>query len=174
MFFEEHIAFVVGINLVGDNLNLCAFCHTLHEEEAGNDEAYFNRYREVEDDGKQEGDDKHTDIALGVAQKFAERAPATHIIRDYYQHTCQARHGDVTCQGHEHDENHEEHKGVNNTRDTRATTVVNIGHRTRNSTCSGDTAEEGRNDVGNTLTNEFLVRIVVMTRHTIGNCCREE
>ena len=67
VFFEEHITFIVGVNLIGDDLNLCAFSHTLHEEEAGNDEAYFNRYGEVEDYREQERNDEHANITLGVA-----------------------------------------------------------------------------------------------------------
>ena len=60
---------------------------------------------------------------------------------------------------------------MNDTCDASATAVVNIRHRAGNSSRCGNTAEEGRYDVGNTLANEFLVRIVVMSCHTVGNCC---
>ena len=42
--------------------------HTAHEEQTGTDKAYLDGYGEVEDDSKQERDQQHQDIALGVLQ----------------------------------------------------------------------------------------------------------
>ena len=155
---------IVGQVGVGAEVNLASLdryvghlCHAAHEEQTGDEDAHLDGHGEVKDDGEEEGREQHDDVALGVLEDGLEAAPLAHIVGHHYEDTCQACHGDILGQGHEEEIDEQQHEGVDDTCDTSATAVIDIGHRTRNSSCCGDTAEEGRNDVGNTLTNEFLV-----------------
>ena len=51
------------------------------------------------------------------------------------------------------------------------TAVVDVGHGAGNSSCGWNAAKDRREDVGNTLSDEFLVAVVLMTDDTVGYCC---
>ena len=60
----DGIRIVLGIEIF-PAFNLCNLTHSLHEENSSKDNAYFDRYNEVEDDCECKGDKKHDDVALG-------------------------------------------------------------------------------------------------------------
>ena len=57
---------------------------------------------------------------------------------------------------------------MNHACNTRARAVVDVGHGARDGPCGRDAAKERSYDVGNALSDEFLVRIVVIAGDTIG------
>ena len=52
--------------------------------------------------------------------------------------------------------------------------IADVCHSTCNGSCGRNTAEDRRKDVGNTLTDEFLIGIVLMTDDTVSHCSRKE
>ena len=92
------------VYLVHDNLHVRSLRHTLHEEQAGDDESHLDSHGEVEDDGEEEGDEQDGNVALRILHQFKERAPSTHTVRNYHQHTCQTSHRNVLGQRHEEQE----------------------------------------------------------------------
>ena len=55
-----------------------------------------------------------------------------------------------------------------------ASAIVDVGHGAGNGACSGDAAEDGRSNVGNALSDELGVRVVVVANDTISHCGREQ
>ena len=162
------------IDFLRDDLHVSGLSHTAHEEQTSTEQAHLNGNGEVEDNCQQECHPKHDDITLGILQNAHERAPSAHIIADDDEHTSQTSHGDILCQRHEEQEDEQEHSGVNDTCHRCAATVVDIGHRTGNSTRSGDTAKDGRRQIGHSLGNEFRIRAVAVTDDTVGHGGREQ
>ena len=170
--FEVHLR--GGVYFIGEHADLCGLGHSSHAEQAGEHQSHLDGHREVEDDGEQEGDEQHADIRLGVLQQLAEGAPATHVVCHDDQHACQASHGDILSVGHENEEDKQQHDGMNDAGDRCAAAVVDIRHRAGDGSRSGDSAEDGTDEVGHTLSNEFLVAVVAVADDTVGHRCREQ
>ena len=94
-----------GIDFITNHLDISGLGHTAHKEQTSTDKTHLNGNGEVEDDGEQEGDPKHDDIALGILQDRHETAPTAHVIAHNHKHTCQTSHRDILCQWHEEQEN---------------------------------------------------------------------
>ena len=163
------IGLFVRVDFVGNHLNLRCLRHALHEEQAGDEQTHLDGNREVEDNGEQEGDNQHRDVALRVFHQLEECAPAAHVVRHDYQHAGEARHGNIGGEGHQQQEDEQQHGGVDNARHGRAAAVVDVCHRAGNGTRAGNAAEERRADIGNALADEFLVAVVVVAAHTVGH-----
>ena len=174
LFVELYVDFFGGVNLVGNEFHLGGLGHAAHEEQTGDDEAHLDGNGEVEDDGEQEGDEQHGDVALGVLHQGAEGAPAAHVVRHDDEHAGQASHGDVGGKGHEHEEDEQEHDGMDDARNGSTAAVVDVGHGAGDGSRGGDTAEEGCADVGDALADELLVRVVAVARYAVGHGGREE
>ena len=58
---------------------------------------------------------------------------------------------------------------MHQTGQTRAAAVVDIGHGARDGARGGNAAEQGRDDVGQPLSHQFLVGVVAIARHTVGH-----
>ena len=54
------------------------------------------------------------------------------------------------------------------------TTIINIGHRTGDGTCSWNTAEERRGDIGQSLCHQLCIGIVMVADHTICHGSRKQ
>lgn len=164
---QLQVAFVVRVNLIRDDLDLRSLCHAAHEEQAGDDESHLDGDGQVKDHGQEESDEQHADVALRVLHQFAEGTPSAHVVGHHHQDTCQAGHRDVAGQRHEHQEDEQQHGGMDDARYRSAAAVVDVGHGTGNGAGGGNTAEERRTDVGNALADEFLVGVVVVTAHAV-------
>ena len=123
-----HVGILVQVDLVVDHLHVGSLRHTLHKEQAGTDDTHLDGNGEVEDDSEQEGDDEHSDVALRVAHQGLERAPSTHAIAHDDKHAGQTGHRDVLCQGHEQQEDEQQYHSMDNARNGRTSTIINIGH----------------------------------------------
>ena len=162
------------INFVAEDGDVGGFGHTLHAQQAGNQNAHLDGNGKVEDHGEEEGHQKYNDIGLGIAQDGAETAPLTHIVGHHHQDTGQAGHRDVLHQGHQEQVNEGQHNGVGNAGYGRAATVVDVGHRTGNGAGGGDAANERRHHIGNALGHQFLVAVVVVANDTVGHRCGQQ
>ena len=60
---------------------------------------------------------------------------------------------------------------MDNTGNRCTASVVDIGHRTGNCSGNGNTSEDGNNDIGSSLGDQFRVRIMFISRHTVGYSC---
>lgn len=174
LFVHFGIGFVVGVDLVGNHLDLGGLGHAAHEEEAGDEQAHFDGDGEVEDDGEEEGDEQHDDVALGVLHQLHEGAPSAHVVAHDDQHAGQARHGDEGSQRHEHEEDDEQYGSMDDAGHGGASAVVDVGHRTGNGSRARDAAEERGAEVGHALADEFLVGVVVVAAYTVGHGGRKE
>ena len=170
-----HIGILVEVDLIENGMYLGGLSHTTHEEQTGTDEAKLDGDGEVEDDGEEEGEQQHGDIALGIATCHGqERAPSAHAIADHHQDTCQAGHGDILRQGHKEQEDEQQHQGMDDACHRSATAIVDVGHGAGNGSRGGNTAKQGRCDVGKTLSDELGVRVVMVANDTIGHGGREQ
>ena len=165
---------VLSDNLVHDDLHVRGLGHPLHKQQTGDEQAHLDGDGEVEQDGKEEGDEQHRHVALGVLHQSQKRPPSRHAVAHHHQHACQASHGNVLRQGHEEKEDEQQHHSVHDARYRRASAVVDVGHGAGNGTRGGNAAEERRRDVGNALPYEFGVGVVVVANHTIGHSGREQ
>ena len=64
-----HISIFVQVNLVVNSLHIGGLTHAAHEEQTGANYAHLDSNGEVEDDGQQECQQQHGDVALGVAHQ---------------------------------------------------------------------------------------------------------
>ena len=170
----EVAVFLLGVDLVADDLDVGGLSHTAHEEQTGTNQAHLDGNGEVEDDRQQEGDPEHDDIALRVLQDGNERAPAAHVIAHDDEHTGQTGHGDILRQRHEEEEDEQQHSGVDDAGNGRAAAVVDVGHRTGDGTRGRYAAEDGRRQVGQSLGDEFCVGAMAVADDTVGHCGREQ
>ena len=176
LFVEGYVCHWIGIrvNLFGENRQLRHLCHAAHEEQAGKHQTEFDGNGEIEHHSEHEGDEEHHHITFGAVGELGKGAPLAHVVTHHHQHTGKCGHGDISCQRHSHNEDDEQDQCVHHPSNTRASTVVDVGHGARNSSRSRDSAKERRHDVGNALSNEFLVGIVVIARHTVCHRGRKQ
>ena len=158
----------IGVNLFGENRQLRHLCHAAHEEQAGEHQTEFDGNGEIKDNSEHECHEQYHHITLGAVRELGKGAPLAHIVAHHHQDTCQSGHRDISCQRHGEEENHQQHQGMNHPSNARASTIVDVGHGAGYSPCGRDAAKERSYDVGNALSDEFLVRIVVIASDTIG------
>ena len=142
-------------------------CHTAHKEQTSQHQTEFDGDGEIEYHSENEGDEEYHNITLRTVGELRKGAPLAHIITHHHQHTGKCGHRNVGCQRHSHNEDDEQDQCVHYPSDASARTVVDVGHCTGYRSRGWNSAKERRNDVGNALSNEFLVGIVVIARHTI-------
>ena len=70
-----------------------------HEEQHHRQQqTHFDCYREVEDDGQEEGDKQHPEIPITVLEQTYDGLPTTHRISHHDKDGCEARHWDKSYQ----------------------------------------------------------------------------
>ena len=172
---RKEVILLVQVNLILRNCrNISGFAHSLHEEQTGDDQAHLDGNSQVEDDGKEEGDQEHGNVALRILHQCQETSPAAHAVGNHYQNTRQTSHWDVLGKRHEEQENEQQYHSVDDARYRSLTAVVDIGHGTGDGASGRDTAEERRGDVGQTLGYQLGVGIVMVADYTIGYGSREQ
>ena len=67
-----HVCILVEVYLVEYGMDIGGLCHAAHEEQTGTDESELNSHGEIEDDGEEESEQQHGNIALGIAQHSQE------------------------------------------------------------------------------------------------------
>ena len=164
----EVAVFLLGVDLLRDDLDIGGLSHTAHEEQAGTEQTDLDGDGEVEDDRQQEGDPEHDDIALRVLQDGNKASPTTHIIAHDDEHTGQTGHGDILRQRHEEQEDEQQHGCMDDACNGRAAAVVDVGHRTGDGTRGRYAAEDGRRQVGQTLGDKFCVGVMTVANDTGG------
>ena len=169
-----HVGVFADVYLVVDDAHVGGLTHAAHEEEAGAYESHLDGYGEVEDYGEEEREQQYCDVALRVLEHCEERAPSAHAIGNDYQDACEACHRDETCQGHEEEEDEQQHGSMNDSGYRRAPSVVDIGHRARYGSRCWYSAEERRGEVGDALSDEFGIRVMMVACNAVGNSCREQ
>ena len=169
-----HIGILVEVNLIVDGTHLAGLAHASHEEQTGADEPYLDGDGQVEDDGQQERQDEHGDVALGVLQHGQERTPSAHAIAHHHKHARQTSHRNILRQGHQEEEDEQEHHGMHDAGHRCASAVVDVGHGAGNGSGCGNAAENGRHDVGQPLPYQLGVRTMMVAYHTVGHGGREQ
>lgn len=163
-----------GVEFVAVDTDFGVFGHAPEEEHDGEKETDFYCNREVEDDGEQEGDHEHRDVALGVGEDGSYGAPAAHIIRYDNEHGGEGRHGHELYQRHQQEENHQQHDGVDDAGHGGASAVGDVGHGACDGSGDGYAAEEGHYHVGKALADEFGIGVGARAGHAVGNSGRQE
>ena len=172
---RKEIILLVQVNLILSNCrNISGFAHSLHEEQAGDNQAHLDGNSQVEDDGEEEGNQEHGNVALRILHQCQETSPAAHAVRNHYQYTRQTSHRDVLGKRHEEEEDEQQYHSVDDARYRSLTAVVDIGHGTGDGTSGRDTAEERRGDVGQSLGYQLGVGIVMVADYTVGYGSREQ
>ena len=78
---REEIVFLVQVNLVlSDSSYIGSLAHSLHEEQAGDDQTHLDGNGQIEDDGQEEGNQEHGNVALRILHQSQETSPATHTV----------------------------------------------------------------------------------------------
>ena len=99
---EALVGVLAGMDFVLDNGDFGGLHHTLDEQYTGNNQTNLDGNGEVEDDGKEEGNEQYGNIALGVLHKSLDSAPFAHVVADNQQYSRQRSHGDELGIGHQH------------------------------------------------------------------------
>ena len=78
---REEIIFLVQINLILSNCrHISGLAHSLHEEKTGDDQSHLDGNGQVEDDGQEEGNQEHGNVALRILHQCQETSPAAHTV----------------------------------------------------------------------------------------------
>ncbi len=170
----EVAVFLLGVDLLGDDLDIGGLSHTAHEEQTGTEQTDLDGDGEVEDDRQEEGDPEHDDVALWVLQDGNKASPAAHVIAHDDEHTGQTGHGDILRQRHEEQEDEQQHGGMDDACNGRTAAVVDVGHCTGDGTRGRYAAEDGRRQVGQSLGDKFCVGVMTVADDTVGHGSREQ
>ena len=169
---REEVKLLVQVNLIiGNSCHVGGFAHSLHEEQTGDNQTHFNGYCQIEDDGEEEGNQKYGYIALRILHQCQETSPSAHSVRYNYQYTGKTSHRNVLGKRHQEEEDEQQNYGVDDACNRSLTAIIDIGHCAGNGTCCRNTAKEGRGDIGQTLSYQLGVTVVMIADYTIGNSC---
>ena len=172
---REEIILLVQVNLIlCDSSYISGLAHSLHEEQTGDDQTHLDGNGQVEDDGQEEGNQEHGNVALRILHQCQETSPTAHTIGNHNQYTCQTSHRNILGERHQEEEDEQQYHCMDDTCDRSLTAVVDIGQRAGDGTCSRNTAEEWGSDVRQTLGKQLCIRIVVVADDTVGNGSREQ
>ena len=175
MLFRNHGAVGIGRDdFILKKVYFRGFHDPLDEQQAGQHQSELNGHGQVEYHGEEESDEQDGHIGLRIAQKFPERPPTAHVIAHDDQHARQTGHRNVLRQWHEQQENEQQHDGMHDSGHGGASPVIDIRHGTGDGTGGRDTAEDGGEDVGDALSHQFLIRVVMVADDTVGHGGREQ
>lgn len=100
-----------------------------------------------EDDGEEEGDQEHRNIALRILHQRQETSPSAHSVGYDNQYTGKTCHRDVFGKRHQEEEYQQQYHSMNDAGNWSLTTIINIGHGTGDGTCGWDSAKEWGSEV---------------------------
>ena len=164
----------VRIDLVFQYGDVRRFGHAAHEQQAGDHQSDLDGDGQVEQDGQQERDQQHGYVRFRVRHQRPERSPFAHVVGDDHQDSGQAGHRDVPGQRAETQQDQQQYRGVDQSRDRRFSAVVDVGHRAGDGSGCRNTAEKRRDDVGGALCDQLLIRIVFVSGYAVGDGGRQQ
>ena len=171
---QAQVVVVRWVEFVGEGLHRGGLVGTLDEKDDRQQQSHLDSDREVEEHGQNERHNHHQEIRLRVLGKPYDGAPLRHIITHHDQYTRQTRHRYQSDQRTKEQQYRHEHNSVHDTCHRGLATVVDIGHGTRDSTRSWDTAKEWHHHVRHTLSYQLGVGVVSIAYHTICHHSRQE
>ena len=92
-----------------------------------------------------------------------------HVPRDHEQDGREAAQRYCGGQWREQQDHEDEKHGMDYPGERTGGAIADIGGGARDRAGGGEPAEQRRHDVGNALTDEFLIRIVPGARHAVGH-----
>ena len=149
------------------------FCHAADVKQGGEAKADGDSDGEVGKDGECEGDEPDGDGGGVEAEDAADFVPLAHVPGDDEEDGGESGEGDVAGQGRSDDEDGEEGDGVDHAGEGGACAGADVGGGAGDGSGGGDAAEEGRDDVGDALGNEFDVGVVAVAGHAVCDNGRE-
>ena len=171
---ELEVVVVRWIEFAGERLHCGGLVGALEEEDDCQQKAYLDSNGEVKENSENESHQHDDEVGLRVFGKPHDGAELGHVVADHNEDTRKASHRDEGYQWSEEKQDSQEQECVYNTCNRGLTTVVDIGHRTSNSTRSRDTTKERHYHIGHTLGNELGIGVVAVANHTIRHHSREQ
>ena len=168
---QTKVVVVRWVEFVGEGLHRGGLVGTLDEEDNRQQQSHLDSDREVEEHGQNERHNHHQEVRLRVLSEPYDGAPLRHIVTHHDQYTRQTRHRYQSDQRTEEQQYRHQYNSVHDTCHRRFAAVVDIGHGTRDSTRSRDSAEEWNNNICQTLCHKLGVGVVARTDYTISHHC---
>lgn len=158
-----------GLFLFAGNASVDArqLAHAAHEQQGSQHDPGIYGYGQIEDHRQREGQDHHRPVGLRPLENMPHRPQIAHVIGDHDQHGGEGRQRDVFGQRQKPHDHHDEEQGVHDGGDGRMRTGAHVGRRAGNGARGGETAEEHRGHVADTLRNQLHIRIVPVARHAV-------
>ena len=147
--------------------DMCLLVRTHQEQYQRKQDSHFDRYRQVEDHRQEERDQQHPQVAVRMFDQTGNGLPTAHRVCHHDQYSRQTTHGNHTHQLSHEQQYQQQYHGMDNTRHGRTTAVVDVRHRTGDSTGCRDSAEERHYHVRHTLRDQLRVRVMAVADHTV-------
>ena len=141
----------VRVYLVVQRANMRLLVRAHQEQHHRQYQTHLDSDRQVEDHRQKERHQQHPEVTGAVLGQTRNGLPAAHRVCHHDQYRRQTRHRNHTYQLTKEQQHQQQHDRVYHTRDRRAPAVIDISHRTRDSTRRRDSAEEGHHHIRNTL-----------------------
>ena len=149
--------------------------HLSEEVQSGEDDADVDRDDKVHKDGEGEGDEKEGIVgARGAAQHVEAAFRLAHVPGDLEEDGGQRGERNVSGKRCGDQQDEDEGQRVDDSGKRAVAALTNVGRGAGDSAGRSKTAEEGGNDIGKPLTDEFLVGTVACAGHAVGDDCREQ
>ena len=166
---QTKIGLLSRVDLIGERTNNGSFVGTFQEQDHRQQQAHLDGDGKVEDHRKDESHYHHYQIRLRSLRQSHHRRYARHVIAHHNQHTCQTSHRDHAHQRTKTEQHQQEHQRMHHARYRSTTAVVDISHRTSNSSSGWDTAKEWGHHIGYTLRYKLRIGVMLIAYHTVSH-----
>ena len=142
-------------------------------EQRGKPQSDGNGDGKIGEDRECKGDQPNRDGGEVQAQDSTDLVPLAHVVSHDKEYRSQRSERDVTGQRRRNHENAEQCERMNHAGDGGARASPNVGGSARDGARGGNAAEQRRNNVGESLSDQLDVGVVAVARHAVGNDGRE-
>ena len=128
--------------------------HSLHEQECCHDHTDLDSHNQIEEYRQKQGCDQDENIAFRCGlNHVAKCLEATHVVGNHNQDCSKTGHRNHRCIRHQEQQNQQQGDCMDDTGDWCTSAVFDIGCGSCNRSGCRDTAEEGRHDIADALTD---------------------
>ncbi|MDT4852855.1 hypothetical protein FQZ97_871040 [compost metagenome] len=144
--------------------------HAAHELQHGQNDADVHRDHQVAEHGQAEGDEQDGHVGPRRALQHAlEVFQFAHVVGDDEQDRGQGAERNVRGQRRQEQNDQHQGQGMSHTSQWPGGAIADIGGGSGDGAGGGEAAEQWSSQIGNALTDQLLIGVVLGPRHAIGH-----
>ena len=155
--------------LMADRMDIHGKNHLAHELQDGQHHAYIHRHHEISEDGQQKGNEQNQRIRQRRHAKQPHKiADIAHIPGDDKQDCRHSRQRNISRQRRKEQHHAQQDHTMYKPGERARAALPNVRRRAGNRAGSSNAAKQRTDEICQSLPKEFLVRIMLLTGHSIG------